>query len=205
MYSIVTGTIILGLMHALIPNHWLPLVVVAKAESWKKSEVLLIATLTASAHVVGTIILGITLGLVGSKIAHQYEGYVHVLTPILLIIFGLIYFTLNLPHHHKAAKEEVQINVRVRTKWIIGFVIMMFLSPCLEVESLFLAAGAYGFDNILLLALIYAMISITGIVTLVMLVSKGAHLINSHFIEHNEKRITGIVLIIVGIVTFYFH
>jgi nickel/cobalt exporter len=205
MYSIIIGTIILGLVHGLIPNHWLPLVVIAKAESWKKSEVLLVATLTASAHVVGTVILGITLGLVGSKIAHKYDDYVHVITPVLLIIFGLIYFTINLPHQHKTVKEEVEINGRARTKWIIGFVIIMFLSPCLEVESLFLAAGAYGFDNLLLLALIYAMISITGIVTLVMLVSRGVHLINSDFIEHNEKRITGIVLIFVGIVTFYFH
>ncbi len=40
MYSIITATILLGLVHALIPNHWLPLVAVAKAEKWERPELL---------------------------------------------------------------------------------------------------------------------------------------------------------------------
>lgn len=82
---------------------------------------------------------------------------------------------------------------------------MMFFSPCLEVESLFLAAGAYGADKIFLLALVYATISISGIITLVMLAFRGVQLFKMQVIEHNEKRITGVVLIIVGIVTFFIH
>ncbi len=205
MYSIITGTILLGITHALIPNHWLPLVAIAKAEKWEKSELMLVASITASAHVLGTVILGIALGMIGSKLAHQYEGYVHVMAPVLLIIFGLIYFTVNLPHHHHAANKDVQEYKKSKSKWVLIFAATMFLSPCLEVETLFLAAGAYGWDDILMLALVYAVISITGIMSLVMLVFKGAQMINSRFIEHNEKRITGMVLIMVGIVTFFLH
>lgn len=204
MYSIITGTILLAITHALIPNHWLPLVAIAKAEKWGKSELMLVASITASAHVLGTVILGILLGFAGVKLAHQYEGYVHVIAPVLLILFGLIYFTINQPHNHGPAKDVQQFK-KSKTKWVLGFAAMMFLSPCLEVESLFLAAGAYGLDNVLLLALVYALISITGIITLVILAFKGTELINARFIEHNEKRITGIVLIIVGIVTFFLH
>lgn len=82
---------------------------------------------------------------------------------------------------------------------------MMILSPCLEVESLFLAAGAYGWDNLILLILVYALISVTGIISLVMLGFKGSQWMNSTWMENNEKRITGIVLVLVGIVTFYLH
>lgn len=205
MFSIITGTILLGIIHALIPNHWLPLVAIAKAEKWEKTELMLVASITATAHVLGTVILGIALGLIGTKLASEYEGYVHVIAPVLLILFGLIYFTVNLPHHHHSAKQEVNQYNKSKTKWILVFTAMMFLSPCLEVESLFLAAGAYGLDNILLLALVYALISITGILTLVMVAFKGIQLMNSQFIEHNEKRITGMVLIMVGIITFFIH
>jgi len=38
-----------------------------------------------------------------------------------------------------------------------------------------------------------------------MLAYKGIELILSKFIEENEKRITGMVLIIVGILTFFLH
>ncbi|OQP58947.1 hypothetical protein A3860_39130 [Niastella vici] len=205
MYSIITGTILLGITHALIPNHWLPLVAIAKAEKWEKFELMMVTSITASAHVLGTAILGVALGRVGTRLAHEYEEYVHVIAPVLLILFGLIYFSINLPHHHHTANKDIQQYKRSKTKWIMMFAFIMFLSPCLEVESLFLAAGAYGWDSILLLALVYAVISITGIITLVMLAHKGIQMINSHFIEQNEKRITGLVLIIVGIVTFYLH
>ncbi|MEC5144932.1 hypothetical protein [Chitinophaga sp. 212800010-3] len=205
MYSIITGTIFLGITHALIPNHWLPLVAIARSEKWEKYELMLVASITASAHVLGTVFLGIALGIVGAKLAHQYEGYVHVFAPVLLIIFGLIYFTVNLPHHHHTANKDVQQYKRSKTKWILIFATTMFLSPCLEVESLFLASGAYGWNNILMLALVYAAISVTGIITLVLLAFKGVQMMKSQFIEHNEKRITGMVLIIVGIVTFFLH
>jgi putative Mn2+ efflux pump MntP len=205
MYSIITGTILLGITHALIPNHWLPLVAIAKSEKWQKSELMLVASITASAHVLGTVILGFALGMVGKKLALQYEEYVHIIAPVMLIVFGLIYFSVNLPHHHHAANKDVQQYQNSKTKWILIFAAMMFLSPCLEVESLFLAAGAYGWDDVLLLALVYAATSITGIITLVMMAFRGIEIMNSKFIEHNEKRITGMVLIIVGIVTFFLH
>ena len=205
MYSIITGTVLVAIIHALIPNHWLPLVAIAKAEKWDKYELMIVSTISASAHVLGTAILGIVLGLVGTKLAHEYEGSVHVITPLLLIVFGLIYCTLSQPPHYHSANKDVQSYKRSKTRWILVFAAMMFLSPCLEVESLFLAAGAYGCDNLVLLLLIYALISITGIVSLVMLGFKGSQLINSTWMEHNEKRITGIVLIMVGIVTFFLH
>lgn len=69
----------------------------------------------------------------------------------------------------------------------------------------FSCSRAYGWDDILLLAMVYAAISITGIITLVMLAFKGVQMMNSQFIEHNEKRITGMILIIIGIVTFFLH
>ncbi len=204
MYSIITGTIVLGIVHALIPNHWLPLVAIAKTEKWSRHELMFVTFFSASAHVIGTVILGIVLGVVGLKLARQYEDYIHVIAPVLLILFGLIYFTINLPHHHSNTEENNRIK-KSKAKWIFLFVTMMFLSPCLEVESLFLAAGAYGLSSILWLGLVYALVSITGITGLVALAFKGVRLINADIIEQNEKRITGIVLIAVGIITFFIH
>jgi nickel/cobalt exporter len=205
MYSIITATILLGLVHALIPNHWLPLVAVAKAEKWERAELLSVAFIIALAHVAGTVALGIILGVIGTRLADQYSQFVSLIAPVLLIVFGLIYFSVNLPHHHHGTREDVQLYKKSKTRWVLIFVGMMFLSPCLEVESLFLSAGAFGVKSVLLLAVAYAVISIAGIVGLVMLAFRGIHLVDTHFIEHNEKRITGVILILVGIVTFFLH
>lgn len=204
MFSIITGAILLGFVHALIPNHWLPVVAIAKSECWSKNQVILVTLVSAFAHVLGTVLLGIVLGMVGIGLAHQYEDYIHIIAPVLLILFGLVYFTMN-PSHHHTIKDEGGGNKRRIRKWIMLFIVLMFLSPCLEVESLFLAAGAYGWNNIIWLGFVYAAISIGGITGMVMLAFKGVQLLDSDIIEHNEKRITGTVLIAVGIITFFLH
>lgn len=56
-----------------------------------------------------------------------------------------------------------------------------------------------------LMAVIYAVVSISGIMLLVSLGYKGVNLLPASFIEHNEKRISGMVLILVGIVSFFLH
>ena len=205
MYSIIVGTIIISIIHALIPNHWLPLVAISRTEKWTKSELLLISSVTATAHVIGTVILGTILGMIGSTLAHKYEDYIHIIAPMMMIVFGLIYFSINRSYHADLVHENKDGNKKSKKKVIIILVLMMFLSPCLEVQSLFLAIGAFGTDAILLLGLIYAITGVTGIMSIVMLAYRGYNLVNSVFIQGNERKITGIVLIVVGIVTFFIH
>ena len=109
MIQLLLGILLLGLVHALIPNHWLPLVAVAKAESWTKKELVRIAFISAFAHVSGTVLLGLVLGNVGQTLAHRYDDYIQVIAPVMLIVFGLIYFTINLPHHHHSHAVQVPV------------------------------------------------------------------------------------------------
>jgi nickel/cobalt transporter (NicO) family protein len=205
MLSLLAGTVLLAVVHALIPNHWLPLVAVARAEQWKQSDVTSVTFLAALAHVTGTVILGLVLGVIGKELEEQYGTIIHVVSAVLLIVFGLIYFTVNLPHHHHSEQKDVAAFKRSKRKWILIFIVMMFLSPCLEVESLFLSAGVYGMGTVSLMAVIYAIVSIGGILLLVNLGFRGVNLLPAEFIEHNEKRISGAVLILVGIVSFFLH
>lgn len=205
MFSLLAGTFILALVHALIPNHWLPLVAVARVEHWKVKDVTIITFISATAHVVGTVALGFVLGIIGKELAEQYGHAINVGASVLLIIFGLIYYTVNLPHHHHSSQKDIVQYKRSKRKWILIFIIMMFLSPCLEVESLFLSAGAFGMGTVTLLSVVYAIVSISGILLLVNLGNKGVNLLPADFIEHNEKRISGAVLIAVGVVSFFLH
>jgi nickel/cobalt transporter (NicO) family protein len=205
MFSVLAGTFILAIIHAVIPNHWLPLVAVARAEHWKPKDITSITFLAALAHVTGTVALGLILGYIGQELEEDYGEIIHVTSSILLIVFGLIYFSVNLPHHHHSGQQDVAAYKRSKRKWIMIFIVMMFLSPCLEVESLFLSAGVYGMGVVTGMAVIYALVSITGIMLLVNLGYKGANLLSAEFVEHNEKRISGIVLILVGIVSYFIH
>lgn len=161
--------------------------------------------MAAAAHVFGTVILGLVLGFIGKELQEQYGRTINMAMAVLLIVFGLIYFTVNLPHQHHSTQKDVQDYEKSRRRWILIFVGMMFLSPCLEVESLFLSAGAFGMGAVFSMAGAYAVISILGIWMLVSLGIKGVNLLPAEFIEHNEKKISGAVLILVGIVSFFLH
>ncbi len=51
MYSIITGSLIISLLHAVIPNHWLPVIAIGKKEKWTLDEVLKVTLICALAHV----------------------------------------------------------------------------------------------------------------------------------------------------------
>ena len=108
MLGLLTATVLLAAVHALIPNHWLPLVAVAKAEGWKKKEITSVTLLAAAAHVTGTVVLGIVLGMIGKELKEEFGHTINIVTAVLLITFGLVYFTVNMPHHHHSTQEDVQ-------------------------------------------------------------------------------------------------
>lgn len=205
MFSIVAGTILLAIIRSILPNHWLPLVAIAKMEKWKLSDLMMIAAISASAHVIGTILLGVSLGYLGTQLAQQYENSVHTIVPALLICIGLLYFCLPFFKVRNKDNMPYQDSEKSKTRWVLLFSVMMLLSPCLEVQSLFIAAGSLGKDNIFLLAQIYAIVSLTGIMFLTHFAFKGATFLNNNFIRNNANRIAGTIIILVGILTFFVH
>jgi len=178
---------------------------VARNERWTNRELFGISWIVAVAHVAGTLVLGLILGFIGMKISHEMESFVHIVAPLLLIILGLVYLTINSPHHHHSEQNEINAYNKSKKKWILYFILLMLFSPCLEVETFFLSAGAYGFQSVLIIGITYALGSILSIIFLISMAYRGIKMINSHFIEHNEKKISGIVLVLTGILTFFFH
>lgn len=205
MIQIVVGSILLSLVHALIPNHWIPLVFISKAEKWTRRETILATALTAFAHTLSTIFLGIAIGLIGYQLSTSYEMITHVVAPIILIFMGLIYFGLDINHsHHKQLPVKKGLEKKSKIAIIITLSLAMFLSPCLEIETFYFTAGTLGWIGIATVSIIYLIVTVSFIVVLVALGSKSIEKFNWHFLEHYEKKITGSILIILGILSFFF-
>jgi threonine/homoserine/homoserine lactone efflux protein len=79
----------------------------------------------------------------------------------------------------------------------------MFFSPCLEIEAYYFVAGKLGWEGIISVSIIYTVITIAGMLLLVWLGMKGVRKIKSHFLEHHEKTITGVLLIVLGITGYF--
>ena len=85
----------------------------------------------------------------------------------------------------------------------MSLVVAMFLSPCMEIEAYFLPAGAHGMGAVLFIAAMYLLITVTGMVLWVRFAYKGVLKLNRHRLEHNSGIITGITLVVTGIISFF--
>ncbi|MFZ5947174.1 MAG: hypothetical protein ACOYU5_04325 [Stygiobacter sp.] len=208
MFQIIIGAFLLSIVHASIPNHWIPLVALSKAEKWNEKLTLAITAISGFAHTLSTIIIGIIVGFLGYKLSSSYSFIVGVIAPSILILLGIIYLILsfksNRHHHHHSHDINIDPTKKKTTSAIIlTLVISMFFSPCLEIEAYFFVASKLGWQGIIAVSIIYTFITILGMLLLVWLGMKGVRKIKSHFLEHHEKTITGVLLIILGIAGYF--
>lgn len=202
MISILTGSIIISLLHALIPNHWLPVLAIGKKEGWSLAETSRITLIAGLSHVISTVIIGVLIGLIGEELSHHLEHFTHVVAPAILILLGLYFIRQHYRHRHFHV-ENAKLEKKTKASIITALVIAMFLSPCLEIEAYFLLAGAKGWYMMALLAALYSIITITGMLIWVRVVYKGLLKLNWHKWEHNAGIITGLTLVATGIASFF--
>ena len=91
MYQIIIGSLLISLLHAVIPNHWLPVLAIGKKEGWTLSETSRVTFVAGLAHVVSTVIIGFILGLIGSKLSDHINNFTRIIGPTVLIMMGLYF------------------------------------------------------------------------------------------------------------------
>lgn len=204
MFSIIAGSIILSLLHAAIPNHWLPVIAIGRKEGWTLNEVTEVTLISALAHGVSTIIIGLFLAYIGAQLAESLEYFTKFFAPVILIVLGLIFIYRHHRHQHFHLNTDVKKNTS-KKNIIIALVLAMFLSPCMEIEAYFLLAGSQAPWLIWFIAALYLIITTLGMVTLVRFAYKGVLKLNWHKLEHNAGIITGVTLVATGILSFFIH
>ena len=209
----------LSIIHALIPNHWISLVVLSKVEKWSRFETARITAIAGISYTLSTTIVGIFIGLLGYKLNAVINIIGSIYAPIVLIVLGLIYISFGFRNnrtnikkrHHRRNQKHLNVNkIRLRKKkpslaLILSFSSAMFFSPCIEIEAYYSNAGNYGLIGIILLSFIYIFVTVVGMIILVDLGTKGIGKLSEKFLflERHERLITGLILIVMGIESYF--
>jgi hypothetical protein len=207
--QILIGSILLSVVHASIPNHWMPLIAIGKTEKWSLKDTLSVTVITGIAHTLSTIIIGIIVGILGYKLSSTYQFITKIAAPLILIALGLIYIMMdrrkNQHHHHHHLNTDELINKKTKGKTAIitTLAIGMFFSPCIEIEAYYFTASSIGWLGITIVSVIYFFVTIIGMLLLVYFGMKGLEKLNFHFMEHHEKLVSGVTLVILGIIAFF--
>lgn len=212
IYQIVAGSFLLSLIHASVPNHWLPLVVIGKTEKWSCAQTLGVTAIAGLAHTASTLIIGILVGWLGYQLASHHALITGMIAPVILIVLGLLYLVTDQRssrhnHHQSHQIPMPQDNSRIPPqagRVITSLVVAMFFSPCLEIEAYYFTAGALGSFGIVTVSVIYLFVTMLGMLLLVDLGRHSVEKIRLDFLEHHEKGVTGMVLIVLGVLAYLF-
>ena len=145
MINLLAGSILLSIIHAAIPNHWIPVVMIGRSEKWSKKELIGVTAITSFSHTLSTILLGIVIGIIGYRLSNTYHLITDVVAPLVLVLMGLIYFSISLKHNdHEHLPSQERLKNKSKPAIIATLALSMFLSPCLEIEAYYFVAGTHG-------------------------------------------------------------
>ncbi|MEO0138686.1 MAG: hypothetical protein ABIL16_05285 [candidate division WOR-3 bacterium] len=195
MLGLAIGTFVLSVIHSSLPNHWLPIVLIAKSEGWGRGRVVFFTALLALSHTLSTVLIGLIIGFIGYTISQYHEILSKLVASLVLVILGIFYisrhFRFGNPHHHGFGVFS-----------FFGLLVAMFFSPCVEIEAYYLSAGVMGWEAIIAISLIYVITTVILMETYVMLALKGFEVARMSLLEHYENLIIGLVLVILGALNF---
>jgi nickel/cobalt transporter (NicO) family protein len=192
----------ISILHAILPNHWLP--VVSRQLKWDGRKTAGVTMLAALAHSLSTVIIGILVALGGMTLDGILPYFKYIAAGI-LISLGVLFIWRHQHHMHFHLKEIKLTPQTNMTVIISSLLLAMFLSPCLEVGALFLVAGTKGILLTLIIAGIYTMTSAIGMTLFAWMATHGLKKMDWHKLEHNSGLVSGIILVLTGIIFIFSH
>lgn len=217
LYILVGSAATLGFVHTLLgPDHYLPFIVMSKARNWKLYKTILITALCGIGHVGSSIIvgsLGIGLGIGLNKLT-GFESVRGSLAAWAFIIFGLGYMiwgiwraVKNKPHKHMHIHDDEvhtheenhdHVHNKNITPWILFLIFV--LGPCEPlIPMLMFPAAEANTWGVILVASVFSIVTISTMLLIVILLTKGISFINIGKIERYSHAIAGAIVLLSGI------
>lgn len=154
------------------------------------------------AHSLSTVLIGVIIAFIGIQINHNIEIITQSVAAGILILLGVWFLFRHFHHHHFHIEDPGKIS---KKKLVITILAAMFFSPCLEITGFYLTLSKLGWLYIAFLSFSYVAITLLSMTLWVYVGHTGLKRLNSHKWEHNSGIITGVIMILCGILLIVFH
>jgi hypothetical protein len=202
-----------GVGHAVLPDHWVPLAVASRAQHYPLRRTLRLSTAAGAAHVLLSLLLGAVVIAVGLRFREVIEHNEAMIVGGLLALTGAVFLAIELlghGHHHHPQPTHghghghghgpATAVAGPRPKLLA--VVLPFgaaASPDLTILPVFLAASALGALAAIGAVLVFALATLGTIVGLTVLAAGSAARLRSALIDRYAGPITALVLLVIGL------
>jgi ABC-type nickel/cobalt efflux system permease component RcnA len=215
--------------HTLIPDHWLPFVLVGRARGWSARTVAAVSGLSALVHTLLSVALGLAALLLGQTVAHAVGERLERASGVLLVVFGLAYglwARRKGGHFHPGgallhARDEREhcdghegpdsvehLHYHADDAWIgkeagkgaVALALIVGLNPCVLVLPTMVATASQGAGALALVTLAYSVTTIALMVGLSVAGVVGSRRLPVPSVARHMETASGLLIAIVGAV-----
>ncbi|MBC7420717.1 MAG: sulfite exporter TauE/SafE family protein [Bdellovibrio sp.] len=209
---LITGLLI-AVLHAAIPTHWLPFVMASRAQKWTWSKTQSILIIAGMGHVIMTTLLGALLFVLGMGVYHQVESYFILIASLSIALYGcyqIYQYKIGHKHTHCDHSHESEhhhldeLKKTSKDGWaILSLLSLLTFSPCEAFLPIYLTSVGHGWMGFVLLSLVLAVGTLVTMLSFAWLSAKTIERYKLDWLEDHEKLIMGVGLIILAIVVYF--
>jgi len=198
-----------GLAHSVLPDHWLPLAVTARARRDPLPRVARLSLLAGAAHVAVSVVLGAIIIAVGLSLRSVIASRTDLIVGAVLILTGVAFLIAEATghtHHHDHQDEHGEPHDEhdhhEHRPLPRGLALLIpfgaAASPDLTILPVFLAAATLGTGAAIGSLIVFSIITVTTFTALTTLAAAGSYQLTSPWLDRYANTITAIVLIGIG-------
>ncbi|MBX7248288.1 MAG: hypothetical protein K1X35_04475 [Caulobacteraceae bacterium] len=203
LYPLLATAFLAAFLHAVLPTHWLPFVLVGRGQGWSTGRTLGAAALSGAAHVIVTIVIGLLIVLLGVELDRRFNGLLPVVSALILAGLGA-YFLLT---RRKRVQQVHDQTVEARTASgapvrrfasdraaLASLVAVLAFYPSEAFLPVYLSAAPLGWWAFATLSLILAGATLLGMMLFTSLALMGASRLRLERWERHERSVLAFVL-----------
>lgn len=190
------GTVtVVGVLHTMVPDHWLPIAAIARQQAWSKAQTFRASLKAATGHVITTLVIAAVLWVADLAAAKRFGGIVDLVSSLALIAFGSwigisALRTIRRGHSHHSHDQLGRST---------ALVLILGSSPVVESLPVFFSAGKYGVGLILVMALAFSVSTIATYVLLSLSSALGLQSLKFGSLERYGEALSGGFVAVVGL------
>ena len=203
--SIALGGFVVAFLHAALPTHWLPFVLVGRGRNWSIGKTLGVAATAGIGHVLFTILLGLGVVAAGSLVEPRFGEAFHWLVGGLMISLGTFYLIRHFRRRDVRPEAEKTAPYASDRAAMAGLFLLLALSPCEAFLPFYLQGMGHGWGGFVILSLVLAAATGAGMLLFTGLSLVSARRMKLEALERYESAILGFVLIAIGLAVVLFE